>query len=163
MIVSGVKYMLKMCVYNYSSSENHIYFIIILILYILPRRNTFYELITKVANKFIEHRSLECALVNMLVLLSKYRDELQLQHSCVSIDNNFKRIFTKPKAIYQGEFNRYIYPDTDDTDDTDSEFKIENFNEYYQTLALSKEEQLDHLKRKIKMKLCDDCLMPYKD
>src|SRR5256885_16458746 len=99
----------------------------------------------------------------MLVLLSKYRDELWLQHSRVSIDNNFKRIFTEPEAIYQGEFNRYIYPDTNDTDDTDSESEIENFNENYQTLALSKEEQLDHLERKIKMKLCDDCLMPYKN
>ena len=101
----------------------------------------------------------------MLVLLSKYRNELPLQNSHV-IDNNFKRIFTEPEAIYQGEFNRYIYPDTDDTDDTDntdSEAEIEDFNEYYQTLTLSKEEQLDRLKKNIKMKLCDDCLMPYKD
>src|SRR5947208_5987041 len=60
MIVSGVEHMLKMCEYNYHSSpENHIYFTIRLILYILPRRNSFYGLITKVANKFIEHRSLE--------------------------------------------------------------------------------------------------------
>src|SRR5213082_1286239 len=82
MIVSGVEYMLKMCEYNHHSSpKNHIYFTIRLILYILTRRNSFYGLITKVANKFIEHRSLECALVNMLVLLSKYKDELQLQQS----------------------------------------------------------------------------------
>src|SRR5436190_21828422 len=100
--------MLKMCVYNHNSSpENHIYFTIRLILYILPRRNSFYELITKVANKFIEYRSLEYALVNMLVLLSKYRDELRLQQSYVIIDNNFKRMFTESEAIYQGEF-RYI-------------------------------------------------------
>ena len=163
MIVSGVEHILKMCVYNHNSSpENHIYFTIRLILYILPSRNSFYGLITKVANKFIEHRSLECALVDMLVLLSKYRDELQLPQHRV-IDNNFKRIFSEPEAIYQGEFNRYIYPDTDDTDDTDSKSEIENFDEYYQTLASSKKEQLDHLERKIKMKLCDDCLMPYKD
>ena len=147
MIVSGVEHMLKMCVYNHNSSpENHIYFTIRLILYILPRRNSFYGLVTKVANKFIEHRSLECALVDMLVLLSKYRNELPLQNSHV-IDNNFKRIFTEPEAIYQGEFNRYIYPDTDDTDNTDSEAEIEDFNEYYQTLAPSKEEQLDRLER----------------
>jgi len=150
--------------YNHHSlPENHIYFTIRLILYILPRRNSFYGLITSVANKFIEHRSLECALVDMLVLLSKYRDELRLQHSRVLIDNNFKRIFTEPEAIYQGEFNRYIYPSNYDTDDTDSEAEIEDFNEYYQTLAPSKEEQLNWLERDIKMKLCDDCLMPYKD
>src|SRR3989440_6334843 len=164
MIVLEVEHMLKMCEYNhYSSPENHIYFTIRLILYILPRRNSFYGLITKVTNKFIEHRSLECALVDMLVLLSKYRDEFWLQHSRVSIDNNFKRIFTEPEAIYQGEFNRYIYPSYYDTDDADSEAEIEDFNEYYQTLAPSKEEQLGRLEREIKMKLCDDCLMPYKD
>src|SRR6185295_2155539 len=73
MIVLGVEHMLKMCEYNHHSSpKNHIYFTIRLILYILSRRNSFYELITKVANKFIEHRSLECALVDMLILLSKY-------------------------------------------------------------------------------------------
>ena len=55
MIVSGVEHMLKMCVYNHSSPENHIYFTIRLILYILLRRNSFYGLITKVTNKFIEH------------------------------------------------------------------------------------------------------------
>src|SRR5256885_15945498 len=91
MIISGVENILKMCEYNHHSSpENHIYFTIRLILYILPRRNSIYGLITNVANKFIEHRSLECALVDMLVLLSKYRDELRLQHSHVLIDNNFK-------------------------------------------------------------------------
>ena len=37
---------------------------------------------------------------------------------------------------------------------------IENFNEYYQALT---PKQLDRLEREIKMKLCDDCLMPYKD
>src|ERR1041385_6781663 len=79
MIVSGVEHMLKMCVYNHNSSLIH--FTIRLILYILPRRNSFYGLITKVANKFIEHRSLECALVDMLVLLLKYRDVLPLQNS----------------------------------------------------------------------------------
>src|SRR5437763_3645413 len=99
MIVSGVEHMLKMYEYNHHSSpENHIYFTIKLILYILPRRNSFYGLITSIANKFIEHRSLECALVDMLVLLS---NKFQLQHSRVSIDNNFKRIFTEPEAIYQ--------------------------------------------------------------
>ena len=168
MIVSGVEHMLKMCVYNHSSPENHIYFTIRLILYILPRRNSFYGLITSIANKFIGHRSLECALVDMLVLLSKYRDELRLQHSRVSIDNNFKRIFTEPEAIYREEFSRYIFPndhasDDTDSDDADSEAEIEDFNEYYQTLAPSKEEQLNRLEREIKMKLCDDCLMPYKD
>src|ERR1043165_796091 len=98
----------------------------------------------------------------MLVLLSKYRDVLPVQNSRV-IDNNFKRIFTEPKAIYQGEFNRYIYPSNYDTDDTDNEAEIKDFNEYYQTLVSSKEEQLDRLERKIKMKFCDDCLMLYKD
>ena len=156
--------MLKMYEYNHHSSpKNHIYFTIRLILYILPRRNSFYGLITKVANKFIEHRSLECALVDMLVLLSKYMNELRLQHSRVLIDNNFKRIFTEPEAIYQGEFNRYMHPSNYDTDDTDSEAEIEDFNEHYQTLAPSKEEQLGRLERGIKIKLCDDCLMPYKD
>src|SRR5437868_7353199 len=99
MIVSGIEHMLKICVYNHSSPENHIYFTIRLILYILPRRNSFYGLITKVTNKFIKHRSLECALVDMLVLLSKYRDELRIQQTRVIIDNNFKRIFTEPEAI----------------------------------------------------------------
>ena len=141
MIVSGVEHMLKMCEYNhYLSPENYIYFTIRLILYILPKRNSFYGLIIKVTNKFIEHRSLECALVDMLVLLSKYRNELRIQQFHVIIDNNFKRIFTEPEAIYQGEFNRYIYPSNYDTDDTDSEAEIEDFNEYYQTLAPSKEE-----------------------
>ena len=139
MIVSGVEHMLKMCVYNHSSPENHIYFTIRLILYILPRRNSFYELITKIANKFIEHRSLECALVDMLVLLSKYRDKLQLPYYH-TVDNNFKRIFTKPKEIYLEDFSRYMYPNDYASDDTDSKAEIEEFNEYYQTLASLKEE-----------------------
>ena len=53
-------------------------------------------------------------------ILLKYRDKLWLQHSHI-IDNNFKRIFTEPKAIYQDEFNRYIYSSDYDTDNTDSE------------------------------------------
>src|SRR5207244_2059595 len=41
MIVSGVENILKMCEYNHhSSSENHIYSTIRLILYILPKRNS---------------------------------------------------------------------------------------------------------------------------
>jgi hypothetical protein len=163
MIVSGVEHILKMCIYNHDSvSEDHIQFTIRLILYILPRRSTFYELITGITNNFVEHRDVGYALVDMLVLLSRYRDKLRLQHPQV-IDNNFKRIFTEPKAIYQGEFNSYIYPSNYDSDDTDSEDEIEDFNEYYQILAPSKEEQLDRLEREIKMKLCEDCLMPYKD
>src|SRR6185437_5718375 len=99
MIVLGVEHMLKMCIYNHSSSENHIYFTIRLILYILLRRNSFYGLITSVANKFIEHKSLEYALVDMLVLLSKYKDELWIQQFHVIIDNNFKRIFQSLKQF----------------------------------------------------------------
>ena len=85
----------------------------------------------------------------MLILLSKYRDELRIPQSRV-IDNNFKRIFTEPEAIYQGEFNRYMHSSNYDTDDTDSEAEIEDFNEYYQILVPSKEEQLDRLEKKIK-------------
>ena len=60
MIVSGVEHMLKMCEYNHNSSpKNHIYFTIRLILYILLNRNSFYGLITKVTNNFIEYKSLE--------------------------------------------------------------------------------------------------------
>src|ERR1044071_10525975 len=137
MIVSGVESLLNVCKYNHNT-EGHIYFTIMLITNILPRRNSFYELVVEITNNFIEHRKVAYALIDMLVLLSKYKVELQLPQPCV-IDNNFKRIFTEPEAIYQGEFNRYIYPsnyDTDDadTDDTDSEAEIEDFNEYYQTL-----------------------------
>ena len=161
MIVSGVESLLNVCKYNHDS-EGHIYFTIMLITYILPRRNSFYELVAEITNNFIEHRKVAYTLIDMLVLLSKYKVELQLPQPRV-IDNNFKRIFTEPEAIYQGEFNRYMYPSNYDTDDTDSEAEIEDFNEYYQTLAPSKEEQLDRLERDIKMKLCDDCLIPYKD
>ena len=164
MIVSGVEHILKMCIYNHNSlSEDHMHFTIRLILYILPRRNSFYELITGITNNFIEYRSVGYALVDMLVLLSKYRDELRFQHPYAIDNNNFKRIFTEPEAIYQGEFNRYIYPSNYDSDDTDSEAEIEDFNEYYQSLAPLKEEQPGRLEREIKMKLCEDCLMPYKD
>ena len=77
MIVSGVEHILKICVYNHdSSSENHIHFTIRLILYILPSRNSFYELVTEITNNFVDHRSVGYALVDMLVLLSKYRGEL---------------------------------------------------------------------------------------
>ena len=161
MIVSGVESLLNVCKYNHDS-EGHIYFTIMLITYILPTRNSFYELVAEITNNFIEHRGVAYALIVMLVLLSKYKVELQLQNSRV-IDNNFKRIFTKPEAIYQGEFSRYMYPNDYASDDTDSEAEIEDFNEYYQTLAPSKEEQLNRLERDIKMKLCEDCLMPYKD
>ena len=122
-------------------------FTILLILYILPKRNSFYELITEITNNFIEHRNVMYALVDMLVLLSKYRNEIQLPYPH-AIDNNFKRIFTEPEAIYQGEFNRYMYSNNYDSDDTDSEAEIEDFNEYYQILAPSKEEQLVRLERR---------------
>ena len=56
-----------------------------------------------------------------------------------------------------------MYPSDYDTDDSDSKSEIENFNEYYQALAPSKEEQQDRLEREIKIKLCDDCLIPYED
>ena len=69
MIVSGVEHMLKMCVYNHSSPENHIYFTIMLITYIQPRRNSFYELVAEITNNFIEHREVAYALIDMLVLL----------------------------------------------------------------------------------------------
>ena len=163
MIVSGVEHIQKMCTYyHYPSFEEHIHSTIRLISYILPRRNSFYELVTEITNNFVEHRGVGYALVDMLVLLSKYRDELRLQHPHV-IDNNFKRIFTEPEAIYQGEFDRYIFPSNYDSDDTDSELEIDDFNEYYQALAPSKEEQLDRLEKDIKMKLCEDCLIPYKE
>src|SRR5947207_3448038 len=106
MIVSGVEGLLNVYKYNHDS-EGHIYFTIMLITYILPRRNSFYKLIAGITNNFVEHQDVGCALANMLALLSSYRDELQLPQPHV-IDNNFKRIFTEPKAIYQGEFNRYM-------------------------------------------------------
>ena len=163
MIVSGVKNIIKMCIYNHDlPSEDHIHSTIRMILYILPRRNSFYELVTEITNNFVEHRDVGYALVDMLVLLSKFRDELQLTRSRV-IDDNFKRIFTEPEAIYRNEFDRYIFSSNYDSDDTDSELEIDDFNEYYQILAPSKEEQLDRLEREIKMKLCEDCLMPYKE
>ena len=84
--------------YNYDS-EGHIYFTIMLITYIQPRRNSFYELVAEITNNFIEHREVAYALIDMLVLLLKYRVKLQLPQPRV-IDNNFKRIFTEPKAIY---------------------------------------------------------------
>src|SRR5256884_4612598 len=122
MIVSGVKHIINMCIYYHNlPSEEHINFTIKLIFYILPRRNSFYELITKITNNFIEYRDIGYILVNILVLLSKYRDELRLSHP-YAIDNNFKRIFIEPEAIYQGEFN--MYPNNYDEDDTDSETEI---------------------------------------
>jgi len=161
MIVSGVESLINVCKYNHDSG-GHIYFTLMLITFILPKRNSFYELVAEITNNFIEHREVAYALIDMLVLLSKYNDEFQSPYYHI-FDNNFKRIFTEPEAIYQGEFNRYMHPSDYDTDDTDSEAEIEDFNEYYQTLAPSKEEQLDRLEREIKMKLCDDCLMPHKD
>src|ERR1051326_4420999 len=149
MIVSGVENLLNVCKYNYDS-EGHIYFTIMLITYILPRRNSFYELVAEITNNFIVHRKVAYALIDMLVLLSKYKVELQLPQPRV-IDNNFKRIFIEPEAIYREEFSRYMYPNDYDNNDTDSEAKIEDFNEYYQTLAPSKEKQLDRLERDIKM------------
>src|SRR5436190_17397172 len=74
MIVLGVEYMLKMCIYFHNSlSEDHIYFTIRLILYILPRRNSFYELIAVITNNFVKHQDVGYALANMLVLLSNNR------------------------------------------------------------------------------------------
>src|SRR5688500_11481227 len=93
MIVSGVESLLNICKCNHDS-DGHIHFTIRLISHTLPRRNSFYELITEITNNFVEHRGVGYALVDMLVLLSKYRDEFQLQHPRVIIDNNFKRIFT---------------------------------------------------------------------
>ena len=145
MIVSGVENLLNVCKYNHDS-EGHIYFTIILITNILLRRGSFYELVAEITNNFIEHRKVAYALIDMLVLLSKYKVELQLPQPRV-IDNNFKRIFIEPEAIYREEFSRYIYPNDYDSNDTDSEAEIEGFNEYYQTLAPSKEEQLDRLER----------------
>ena len=133
-----------------------------LITNMLPRRNSFYELVAEITNNFIEHREVAYELIDMLVLLSKYNDEFQSPYSH-TFDNNFKRIFTKPEEIYLEDFSRYMYPNDYTSDDTDSEAKIENFNEYHQTLVPSKEEQLNRLERDIKMKHCDDCLMPYKD
>src|SRR5437588_11939259 len=97
MIVSGVESLLNVCKYNHNS-EGHIYFTIMLITNILPRRNSFYELVAEITNNFVEHKELGYALINMLVLLSKYRDELQLQYYH-AVDNNFKRIFTITKEI----------------------------------------------------------------
>ena len=75
------------------------YFTIMLIIYIQPRRNSFYKLVAEITNNFIEHREVAYALIDMLVLLSKYNDEFQSPYSH-TFDNNFKRIFTEPEAIY---------------------------------------------------------------
>ena len=72
MIVLGVESLLNVCKYNHDS-EGHIYFTIMLITYIQPRRNSFYELVVEITNNFIEHRGVAYALIDMLVLLSKYR------------------------------------------------------------------------------------------
>src|ERR1700716_2954292 len=114
MIVSGVESLLNVCKYNHDS-EGHIHFTIMLIIYILPRRNSFYKLVAEITNNFIEHREVAYALIDMLVLLSKYKDEIRMPYPN-AIDNNFKRIFTEPEAIYQGEFNRYMYPNDYDSD-----------------------------------------------
>src|SRR5947209_12809250 len=91
MIVSGIESLLNVCKYNYDFG-GHIYFTIMLITNILPRRNSFYELVAEITNNFIEHGKLGYALINMLVLLSKYRDELQLPYYH-TVNNNLKRIF----------------------------------------------------------------------
>src|SRR5436190_10459340 len=75
MIVSGVKSLLNICKYNHNS-EGHIYFTIMLITNILPKRNSFYKLVAEITNNFVEYRELGYALIDMLVLLSNYRDEL---------------------------------------------------------------------------------------
>src|ERR1043165_4640547 len=64
MIVSGVENLLNVCKYNHDS-EGHIYFTIMLITYILPRRNSFYELVAEITNNFIEHRKVAYALIDM--------------------------------------------------------------------------------------------------
>src|SRR5947207_4735471 len=105
MIVSGVESLLNVCKYNHDS-EGHIYFTIMLITNILLRRNSFYELVAEITNNFIEHKKLGYALIDMSALLSKYRDELYLPYY-YTVDNNFKRIFTKPEEIYLEDFSRY--------------------------------------------------------
>ena len=72
MIVSGVESLINVCKYNHDSG-GHIYFTLMLITFILPRRNSFYELVAEITNNFIEHREVAYALIDMLVLLSKYR------------------------------------------------------------------------------------------
>src|SRR5205085_10111956 len=90
MIVSGVESLLNVCKYNHNSG-GHIYFIIMLITNMLPRRNSFYELVADITNNFIEHMKLEYALIDMLALLSKYRNKLHLPYYH-TVDNIFKRI-----------------------------------------------------------------------
>ena len=55
MIVSGVESLLDVCKYNHDS-DGHIHFTTRLILHILPRRNSFYELIIEITNNFVKHR-----------------------------------------------------------------------------------------------------------
>src|SRR2546421_632353 len=71
---------LTMCKYNHDFEGHIIYFTIMLITNILLRSNSFYELVAEIINNFIGHKKLEYALIDMLVLLSKYRDELHLPY-----------------------------------------------------------------------------------
>ena len=66
MIVLGVKSLINVCKYNHDSG-GHIYFTLMLITFILPKRNSFYELVAEITNNFIEHRKVAYALIDICI------------------------------------------------------------------------------------------------
>ena len=139
-------------------------FTVRLITSILPTENSYYEIVRGIIKNFVRKGELACALIDLLEIMTTYRGELRVNYP-TAIDNNFKKIFAEPEAIYRGEFDIYYYrydlSDLSDSD-SDSEAEAEEFNERYQDLAPPKEEQLDRLANELNLKLCEECLMPYK-
>src|SRR5205085_12149253 len=88
MIVSGVESLINVCKYNHDS-RGHIYFTLMLITFILPRRNSFYELVAEITNNFIEHREVACyyqnitmnsshhILIHLIIISKEYSQSLK--------------------------------------------------------------------------------------
>src|SRR5688572_13055479 len=131
----------------------------------LPNADAFETRILEVLENFNQDKDLAWALVCMLKSCRTIMHTMSRHtYQYISSDSNIRKLIQEPEKKYANEFDIYLDHETNyisiTSDSSDSESDIEEFNEDYQNLAPSKEEQLDRLTNELKIELCEECLYP---
>jgi hypothetical protein len=163
MIVLGIEELLDVCYTMPEEDFNIRYSFLLLLKYtILPNNMSIFDRCTDIINNFQREKELANTLLDFLAVLAI--PQIQI---FTLIDENIQRLFSNPEAKYREEFIIYYYTEEeneeDESEEEEHDIEREDFNENYQELALSKKSQLERLKNKLAITLCDECQMPTKN
>jgi hypothetical protein len=164
MIVAGIDTITD--AYALAENENECLLLSAKIAYsFLPNADAFETRVLEVLENFNQDKDLAWALICMLESCRTIVHTMtQHIYQYISSDENIRKLIQEPEKKYANEFDIYLDHETHyisiTSDSSDNESAIEEFNEDYQNLAPSREEQLDRLTNKLKIELCEECLYP---